>query len=276
MKLSDLVERSKAPTPWSEGEKIPWHEPGFSRRMLAEHLSQDHDRASRRIEIVDTHVAWIHEQVLSRQPARILDLGCGPGLYAERLVPLGHEVVGVDVSPASIAHARERAPGATFIEGDIRRVDLGAPGSFSLGMLLFGEANAFRTPDLEAILARTRAALEPGGALLLEPHSFEAVRRVGTRPSTWYTAPCGLFSGEPHLCLRESFWDEATATATERWWVVDPATREVTRHVGTLQAYTEDAYRSLVVGAGFETITLHGGLGVPQEDLLALVARKPS
>ena len=50
MKLPDLVGREPAPDPWTEGEKIPWHEPEFSRRMLEEHLSQHHDAASRRLE----------------------------------------------------------------------------------------------------------------------------------------------------------------------------------------------------------------------------------
>lgn len=36
--------------------KIPWDDPAFSRRMRQEHLSQEHDRASRRQNIVNK--AW--------------------------------------------------------------------------------------------------------------------------------------------------------------------------------------------------------------------------
>jgi hypothetical protein len=43
MDLMDIIRRQAVPEPWSEGEKIPWNELGFSRRMLLEHLSQDHD-----------------------------------------------------------------------------------------------------------------------------------------------------------------------------------------------------------------------------------------
>ena len=32
---------------WAGRYKIPWDEPGFSRRMLKEHLNQAHDLASR-------------------------------------------------------------------------------------------------------------------------------------------------------------------------------------------------------------------------------------
>ena len=45
---------------WSGAYKIPWNDPDFSERMLAEHLSQDHDLASRRCVWIDRQVAWIH------------------------------------------------------------------------------------------------------------------------------------------------------------------------------------------------------------------------
>jgi len=51
--------RNLDPAPWSEGDNIPWNEPGFSQRMLKEHLSQAHDLANHRFETIDRHVAWI-------------------------------------------------------------------------------------------------------------------------------------------------------------------------------------------------------------------------
>ena len=60
MTLSEVASRQPPAEPWVEGEKIPWHDPDFSRRMLAEHLTQQHDAASRRFDKIDRHVAWIH------------------------------------------------------------------------------------------------------------------------------------------------------------------------------------------------------------------------
>ena len=50
MNLKDIVHRNQNPDPWAEGDNIPWNDPGFSARMLAEHLSQAHDAASRRVD----------------------------------------------------------------------------------------------------------------------------------------------------------------------------------------------------------------------------------
>ncbi|NLT77595.1 MAG: class I SAM-dependent methyltransferase, partial [Planctomycetes bacterium] len=38
MQIADIVTRSHQPRPWVDADKIPWHEPEFSRRMLREHL----------------------------------------------------------------------------------------------------------------------------------------------------------------------------------------------------------------------------------------------
>ena len=102
MNLIDLINRTSNPEPWSEGDNIPWNDPGFSQRMLKEHLSQDHDAASRKFERIGQHVHWIHHNALDGKPGKLLDLGCGPGLYANRLAKLGHECIGIDFSPASI------------------------------------------------------------------------------------------------------------------------------------------------------------------------------
>ena len=50
-------------------------------------------------------------------------------------------------------------------------------------MLLYGEPNVFRSQDLFLILRKARAALRPGGLLLLEPHTFEAVEARGHDPA---------------------------------------------------------------------------------------------
>ncbi len=279
MNLLDIINRNPKPEPWSEGEHIPWNEPGFSRRMLREHLSQDHDAASRRFAIIDQHVGWIHNELLGSQPARLLDLGCGPGLYAGRLGQLGHTVTGIDFSPASIEYARQqRAPGCTFRLDDIRAADYGS--GYDLVMLVFGEFNIFPTETARAMLRRMAAALKDGGRLLLEPHTFRAVQENGEAPRTWNSSTAGLFSERPYLALYDSTWDPVRKTAINRYYIVDAETAEVTRHMETLQAYSDGEYEKLLLETGFTAVQFHPSLGGVaddyQGDLMAITARKAS
>ena len=65
---------------------------------------------------------------------RVLDAGCGPGVYAEWLAGRGAEVVGVDVCPRMVELARLRLGArAHVVEGDLARLlDFLPPASFDL------------------------------------------------------------------------------------------------------------------------------------------------
>jgi SAM-dependent methyltransferase len=253
MNLTDIVHRTMAPVPWAEGEKIPWHAPAFSERMLREHLSQEHDAASRRRDRIDAHVRWVHGALLAGRPTRVLDLGCGPGLYTSRLARLGHECLGLDYSPASIRYARERAAAdglsCSYVEADVRSAEFGS--GFGLAMMVYGEVNVFRPCDAQSIVAHAHAALKPGGVLLLEAHTFGAVQRAGQAGATWRSLESGLFSDRPHLWLEEGHWDAESRAATTRYYIVDAATGDVERYASTMQGYTDEEYRALLASTGF-------------------------
>ena len=280
MKLLDIVGRTPVPAPWDEGGNIPWNDPAFSARMLEQHLSQEHDRASRPLDVVDRHVEWIHGVLMKGEPGRVLDLCCGPGFYTTRLAALGHDCVGIDFSPASITYADElagkRGVSVKHMLGDVREVDPGA--GFDLAMMIFGELNVFTPADAALLLKKAHEALVPGGVLLLEPQRYEGIRDRGQAPSTWYAADAGLFSDAPHLCLDECFWDEGNQTTTTRFYIVDAETGQVERHAMTAQAYREEDYGRLLSEGGFEggdfLESLPGTTGDSQSELLAVVARK--
>lgn len=280
MNLSDIVSRKSPPDPWTEGDNIPWNDPVFSERMLREHLSQSHDAASRRSEAIGMHVGWVHRQILEETPSRILDIGCGPGLYLLRLASLGHQCAGVDFSPASIKYAKEQAQaeGATieYIHEDIREADFGT--GFDLVMQIYGEVNVFPRDGLRTILRKAHGALKPGGALVIEPHTYSAIENIGKEPPSWHSAEGGLFSDEPYVCLKENFWDSDSRIATTRYFVVNVKTCEVSRYAASYQAYTDSEYEALLAECGFSGISLYESLpGNPKEqqkDLFVIAAKK--
>jgi SAM-dependent methyltransferase len=281
MNLADLIARRAPPVPWAEGDNIPWHDAAFSERMLAEHLSQEHDAASRRTETIDRQIAWIHESILGGQPTKVLDLCCGPGLYTSRLARLGHACVGIDYSPAAIAHARAEAKAeglaCQYRQADIRHAAFGS--GYDLALLIYGELNVFPPGQAADILENVWRALADGGILVLEPHTFEAVRRMGERSPRWQSAADGLFGATPHLVLQEHFWEPSAQVATTRYFVVAAADGSVTRYAQSMQAYSEAAYRDLLRTRGFVDITFYPSLtGTPEpstSDFCAIVARKP-
>ena len=53
---------------------------------------------------------------------KILDLGCGPGIYAKKLVRMGAKVEGIDISSEMIKLARKECPEASFKRGNIEKL----------------------------------------------------------------------------------------------------------------------------------------------------------
>ena len=77
--------------------------------MLEAHLNPDIDAASRRPETIDRSMTWLIETLGLKAGDSILDLGCGPGLYASRFAQAGLQVTGVDYSRRFIQCATKYA-----------------------------------------------------------------------------------------------------------------------------------------------------------------------
>ena len=279
MNLRDILQRNMDLQPWVEGERVPWDDPAFSERVLAEHLAQENDAASRPAAKIKKHVDWMHRQLLAEKPASILDLGCGPGLYTARLAKLGHTCVGIDFAPAAIQYAIKHAPArCSYHLADIRSAEYG--GDYDLVIFIFGALNLSRPEDARLVLKKAWAALKPGGTLLLEASSLDAVDQIGNQPSMWYSAESGLFSDRAHLCLMETFWDEEQSVATERFFIVDAETGQVTHHAASTQGYDEDQLERLLEETDYSEITFLPSLtGKPEKtanDFLVITARKPA
>ncbi|WP_176556232.1 class I SAM-dependent methyltransferase [Rubellimicrobium rubrum] len=149
----------------------------------------------------------------------VLELACGTGRLTIPLARDGHEVVGLDASPAMLLQAGRKAAAAglavTWVSGDMRRFDLGRRFGFvlvscnSLGHMTEPE-------DLRACLEAVRRHLAPGGVLafdvvLPDPRNLmppaDGVRRLDLGPN-----PASAIPGEerveydPVRQIRTAYW----------------------------------------------------------------------
>ncbi len=168
-----LAEIRSRPLPFSQMTIAAlWTEPHIARQMLAFHLDPDIDAASRRHATIDNFVTWLDAR-LGLAGKSITDLGCGPGLYTERMAQRGAKVSGVDFSASSLAHARQsagdRGLAITYIEGDYLTADL--PEAQDIVTVIYGDFCALAPDQRRRLLARVRAMLAPGGRLVLDAYT---------------------------------------------------------------------------------------------------------
>ena len=261
--------------------KIPWDDPDLSRRMLREHLSQRYDSASRRKNLISKQVDWIHRSVLSSQPAKILDLGCGPGLYACQLAALGHDCDGIDFSPASIEFAKEETARldltCRFKQADFIFAEYGS--EFDLVMMVFSELNTFELDDIDTILKKSIDSLARGVKGCNRMPSKYRISSAVPQPSVWYSEKLGVFSDDPYLCLTESFWDEESVSAVERYFVITGSDDGVQQYINRTRAFEEKDYIQMLEDAGFTGIIFHpsltGSSSQQLDGMFVIIAEKP-
>ena len=121
---------------------------------------------------------------------RVLDAGCGPGVYTEWLVDRGAEVLGIDASPNMIELAEKRLAGRAAF----RNADLGMPLDFlndaSFDIVISPLVMDY-VEDWRAAFAEFHRVLRPGGCfvfsighpffdfLYFKTENYFATERVG-------------------------------------------------------------------------------------------------
>lgn len=139
----------------------------------------------------------------------VVDVGCGVGRWAERLVALGHRVVGVEPAPAMAAAARTRLAGAAFTLQECRAAQAELPAGSADLVVAMGSLQYADDPWSD--VRRAAAWLRPGGTLCLLVDGLvalaaelvragrddEALTRLRTRRGVWESggarAPLHLF-----------------------------------------------------------------------------------
>jgi SAM-dependent methyltransferase len=130
---------------------------------------------------------WILAQLRRRgiRGGRVVDLGCGSGIWAAALCRAGYDVLGIDVSAAMLALARRRAPRARFRRGSLLDAPIPACDAVtSLGECLSYAFDArAETRALPALFRRVRRALRPGGLFVFD---VATPGRGAGPPVRWY------------------------------------------------------------------------------------------
>jgi SAM-dependent methyltransferase len=131
--------------------------------------SERYDEPGNPIVGLEEPVVWSILEALP--PGRALDAACGTGRHAGRLVALGHEVIGADLTRAMLRHAADNVPAAVFVEADLRAIPV-TDGQFDT--VVCGLALA-HVAEMDAAVAELGRVLVPGGRLVVSVlHPFQA------------------------------------------------------------------------------------------------------
>jgi SAM-dependent methyltransferase len=205
--------------------------------------------------IVDIHDIVL-ERLAPQDGDRFLDLACGTGAVAERAAGAGADVTGVDLAPALIETARERAESLglsiDYAVGDAENLDV-TDASFDK---LSSTCGIMFAPDHKAVAGELARVTKPGGRIAL-------ANWTPTGGLAKMFAVMAPYQPAPPPSSPFAWGDEARVTELlgETFELV------LEEHVSTLRVPSGEDYWELFSTSYGPTKTLAEGLGDRREDL---------
>ena len=258
--LSQLIQLQQKPAAFTPGEALFWDDPHISSQMLDAHLNPEVDAASRRPETIDRSVEWLIEALGLKPGDPVLDLGCGPGLYASRFARAGMRVTGVDYSHRSIEYATDFARENKL---DIcyryqNYLELNDENRYRAAFLIYGDFCPLNPRQRSTLLCNVHRALQPGGKFVLDVSTREQRRRLGNK-NGWYALENGFWKPGPHLVLEAGFDYPEQSIWLDQYTVIEPGGR-ISVYRNWFQDYTPETITEELSQAGFSADSLWGDL----------------
>jgi len=204
--ISLLCQLQEKPPLFAPGEPQFWTDPHIARQMLAVHLDPNNDLASRRPEVIEQSTSWIIQTLNLKPGDHVLDLGCGPGLYATRLAQAGLRVTGVDFSQNSIDYAASQSDqhGLDIAYRCQNYLQLEDESFYDAALLIYGDLCPLSPEQRAILLSNVRRALKPGGRFVFDVSTPHLRQKYGAK-NGWYAVQSGFWKPTPHLVLEQGF-----------------------------------------------------------------------
>ncbi|WP_456272388.1 class I SAM-dependent methyltransferase [Bacillus sp. AK031] len=204
--IFDLMKQLQKPPKFQQSEKMFWQDPHIAKYLLEAHLDPTNEGASRNPVFIDQSVDFINKEAAQKDAQKIIDYGCGPGLYCERLAKRGYDVTGMDFSKNSIQYARDSAKEKKLTihyrhENYLNSTD---ENQYDFATLIYCDYGALAPNDRRQLLQNIRKSLKKGGRFLLDVFTEQKYNDF-SEGNSWYVKDNGGFwSPEEHIALTQN------------------------------------------------------------------------
>lgn len=257
-----------------------WTNEHTSEQMLAFHLNEQVDAASRSTAFIDRSVQWIASHFNIGDGKKIADFGCGPGLYATRLAQRGASVTAIDFSKRSIQYAEQAAQKKGLPINFVHQnyLDFTTEDRFHLIVMIMCDFCALSPPQRRTILNKFHTLLQPGGSVLLDVYSLAAYRQREEAATYQRNLLHGFWAPDKYYGFLNTFKYEEEKVVLDKYTIVEPArTRTI---YNWLQYFTPEALEEEFAACGFNVEARFADVAGSPYDTegpeFAVIARKSS
>jgi len=269
---------NQRPRPFAEyTSSVLWDDDHISQQMLAFHLDPDSEPASRPHGFIERSADWIISHFGLEPGRRVIDFGCGPGLYTERFAASGAAVTGVDISRRSINHAGGQAA-AQGLDIDYIQADYcegPALPKADLITLIYCDFCALSPARRQALLQYFSSLLNEGGSILLDVFSRSAMAPREESVSYGHRLMHGFWAPGDYWGFLNTMKYEDEAVVLDKYTIVEPGRTWTV--FNWLQYFSQDDLARECAASGLKVTEWFGDVvGTPAtetDELIAAVIR---
>lgn len=242
--LTQLEKATQKPKLFAKDDGNFWEDPYISEHLLNAHLDDESDQGSRKYNDILQSVMWLTQYLKLPEDSKLLDLGCGPGLYSENFYGQGYDVTGIDISPTSIEYAKEQADAfqyrIQYLCQDYLTIDYTE--EFDVITLIYGDLCVLSHDDRNTLLQKVYKALKPDGFLIFDVFTKHYFSKEEPE-QTWYVSgDDGFWSEEEHLLLQSHYKYKKDKVRLDKYTIVfndgNMRTHHIWKHYFSLRRVT--------------------------------------
>ncbi|MFV2062275.1 MAG: class I SAM-dependent methyltransferase [Chloroflexota bacterium] len=200
-----------------------WTSPDISEMMLRYHLDGEVDLASRKTAFIASSVEWIRSTFELGPGRSVIDFGCGPGLYTNRLSKTGAAVTGIDFSERSVDYARAEAQreglAVDYVVADYLGYETDQ--RYDLAMMIMCDYCALSPEQRARFIGRVRHLLKPGGAFLFDVYSLSYFETWEERSAYGPGLMDGFWSASEYYGFLNTFTYQTEKLVLEKYVIVE-------------------------------------------------------
>lgn len=228
-----------------------WTDPYIQRQMLLQHLNPDSDGASRKQASIKKITDFILSQ--TKPESRLLDLGCGPGLYTSLFRSRGYSVTGIDLNKVSIEYARKQDKDIRYIEGDyiINYPD----GVFDTVIMIYCDLGTHSDSDRDQLLRHIFNSLEEGQTFIFDVFTDTLIQDKQEGKSWEYQPDGGFWDAGEYTLLSQIFHYPENKAIAYQYNLLTPG--EQKHFIVWDRYYSENEITGLLKKVGFREVTIN-------------------
>lgn len=256
--LKTVLQQLEKPALYQPGAPL-WTHPHIAGEMLKAHLDPDTDAASYRPALREAICQQLSDAFALRPGSRVVDVGCGPGLYCRKLAEQGVCVTGVEQSDPSLRYAKSICTGldAAFLQQSY--INPFGVDAFDAAMMISQDYGVLSPEARRQLLQNILKALVPDGYFAMDVATQAAYQARVREPSTaWEMCDGGFWRAEPYLLLHALYAYPQQQALCDLYAVLTEQEETVYRNWQTF--FTPQTLREELTAAGFRVEAVWSGL----------------